>query len=525
MRRTIFMASPLIKKIMNRSFITLGKRGLWSSAAVALLVLAATIATGLTYERRRIVDLEFQRLASQTKVIEDNINRQLDGVDSALLSVRRDWDRLNPPGDSERTLLNLRLQALSDSLPGVRTMNVLNADGDMVASNMHELIGQNFAHREYFTTAKQQRDPNRPYLSQPFKSALGVYSSSLVRISTDASGDVQRSYVATLDPEFFSVLLSSVRFEDDVWVSLAHTGGRLLLRYPDIPGLLGQDLRKPGSFFSRHMDSGELSTVLTGHVATTGAPAWMAQRTIAAQSIAMKGGFVVAVARTPATALGTWTDVAIAGATFWVLMACASLSLLWLLDKHQDEANRRLADAEQLRHQAEEQIRHMAFYDALTELPNRRLLYDRMTQVMAAGKRHDRYSALLFVDLDGFKKLNDTHGHERGDRLLQAVARRLESEVRQEDTAARLGGDEFVVMLSELSSSLDDARQKAAAVAQKMLDSLSKVYDLDGLQFSCTASIGVAIFGPSDESMDAIVNRADDAMYAAKSSGHNSFRL
>ena len=186
------------------------------------------------------------------------------------------------------------------------------------------------------------------------------------------------------------------------------------------------------------------------------------------------------------------------------------------------------------RKRAEAQIHRLAFHDALTLLPNRRLLNDRLVQMMADCKRSGQYGALLFLDLDNFKPLNDTYGHGVGDLLLVEVARRLTSSVREVDTVARFGGDEFVVMLDKLDVDLDAARQNAMQVAEKIRLALSQPYQLtvalrDGpdmlVQHSCTSSIGVAIFPDQASSAGEVLKRADLAMYRAKESGRNAIRL
>lgn len=182
----------------------------------------------------------------------------------------------------------------------------------------------------------------------------------------------------------------------------------------------------------------------------------------------------------------------------------------------------------------EELVRQQALHDSLTRLPNRRLFNDRVRQAMAAGKRNACYSALMFLDLDNFKPLNDEHGHEVGDLLLVEVADRLTNCVRETDTVARFGGDEFVVLLSELSESQNESTEQAAAVAEKIRMALARPYRLsirnDGdtttvVEHECSASIGVTLFIGQDESEDHILRKADGAMYRAKESGRNRVRF
>jgi len=183
---------------------------------------------------------------------------------------------------------------------------------------------------------------------------------------------------------------------------------------------------------------------------------------------------------------------------------------------------------------AQEQVRQLAFYDALTGLPNRRLLGDRLNQTMAASKRSGLFAALMFLDLDNFKPLNDAHGHSVGDQLLIEVARRLCTCVREMDTVARFGGDEFVVMLGELEADRAQSIAQAAAVAEKIRTSIAAPYRLtvthvgqpDTLvEHHCSASIGVVVFTNHEGSQADILQWADAAMYKAKDAGRNTVRF
>ncbi|MDP3701612.1 MAG: diguanylate cyclase, partial [Hylemonella sp.] len=174
---------------------------------------------------------------------------------------------------------------------------------------------------------------------------------------------------------------------------------------------------------------------------------------------------------------------------------------------------------------AEEQIQRLAFYDPLTSLPNRRLMMDRLDHAMAACLRHQRLGALLFIDLDNFKTLNDTHGHDKGDLLLKQVGARLVECVRDGDTVARLGGDEFVVMLEDLNGEALEAAPQAEAVANKIMAALNEKYDIRPLSFHSTPSMGITLFGAQQENIEEPIKRADMAMYQAKAAGRNTIRF
>ncbi|MCB1980000.1 MAG: EAL domain-containing protein [Burkholderiaceae bacterium] len=173
----------------------------------------------------------------------------------------------------------------------------------------------------------------------------------------------------------------------------------------------------------------------------------------------------------------------------------------------------------------EREIQRLAFYDALTGLPNRMLLLDRAGHALSTALRQQEGGALLFIDLDNFKTLNDTLGHDQGDLLLEQVARRLETCVRGSDTVARLGGDEFVVMLEGLSADPSELAMEARAAAEKILAALAQPYQLEACQYRTTPSIGIAPFGQGESTVGDLLKHADLAMYQAKTGGRNTLRF
>jgi diguanylate cyclase (GGDEF)-like protein len=181
------------------------------------------------------------------------------------------------------------------------------------------------------------------------------------------------------------------------------------------------------------------------------------------------------------------------------------------------------------RKQMQDHVRQLAFYDPLTRLPNRRLLDDRLSQTLTTSKRRASFGALMFLDLDKLKPINDLHGHEAGDALLIEVAERLNQCVRESDTVARLGGDEFVVMLTDLGTDPGEPASQAAVVAEKIRSVLAQPYALKAGPGSsppswvgCAASIGVILFGDKETDTETLLKRADMAMYQAKKAGGNS---
>ena len=174
--------------------------------------------------------------------------------------------------------------------------------------------------------------------------------------------------------------------------------------------------------------------------------------------------------------------------------------------------------------ESEAAIHRLAYYDALTGLPNRRLLQDRITQAIASSDRSGAYGAVLFVDVDHFKTLNDTRGHNMGDLLLVDVAQRLRSSVRQSDTVGRQGGDEFVILLDNLSSDMTEAATMSQQLGEKLREAMEKPFNLNGVEYNCKISIGISLLTKED-TIDDLLRQADLALYKAKDAGRNTLRF
>ena len=174
---------------------------------------------------------------------------------------------------------------------------------------------------------------------------------------------------------------------------------------------------------------------------------------------------------------------------------------------------------------SEGKINHLAYYDQLTDLPNRLLLLDRLLQALASSARSGKYCALLFLDLDNFKNLNDTLGHDMGDILLKQATQRLKSCIREGDTVARLGGDEFVVMLLDLNEQSIESAAQTKAIGEKILAAIGQPYQLEKNYFRCTGSIGATVFKGHQQTQDELMKQADIAMYQAKKAGRNALRF
>lgn len=262
------------------------------------------------------------------------------------------------------------------------------------------------------------------------------------------------------------------------------------------------------------------------------------------------GIIFVSIAATALMLLGVFRGVVLAlhglqihGLLTGVIMVCFLQVRAQRLAQRQTQALTDLAVAQENARQAQihrqqqetllAEIRQLAFHDGLTHLPNRRLLLECLQLANAQNQRSGHHSALLFMDLDNFKPLNDAHGHHVGDLLLIEVAQRLRQSVRASDTISRFGGDEFVVLLNNFSADADSAQQQAQALAQKILASLGAPYLLPvehgdtvcTVAHHCTASIGIRLFTTAPAKIDTLLDQADAAMYIAKAAGRNTVRF
>ena len=177
------------------------------------------------------------------------------------------------------------------------------------------------------------------------------------------------------------------------------------------------------------------------------------------------------------------------------------------------------------RKEAQDRAQHLALYDPLTNLPNRRYFTDRLEASLAAATRHGTTGALLFIDMDQFKRINDSLGHSVGDGLLQAVGQRLQNVTRQEDMVARLGGDEFVILLPDLATNFETCARQARLVAEKIHDSLGQPFQFERHQFHVTPTIGISLFPEPGKGVDTVLKEADTAMYSGKAAGRNVTRF
>jgi len=319
-----FQDTAVSQSAWRRDFLRL-----WLLALGALLLIGGLTAYSLVAERQAIEARERERLASQAQIIHESLARQFDSINRALVNIRDEWPASQQqPGD-----IIPRLKAFVDAMPGVRGMFILDATGALRASNFTELIGNDLRDRAYFQAALNHPSPDTLYLSPPFRTALDVWSVNLVRMMPGPRGEFAGIVAATLDPEELQIVLRSINYAGDMWSGLAHGDGLQILIEPDRPDLEGLNLAQPGSFFSRHRDSGLPANVLTGRVHATGEYRMMATRTIQPPELHMDKPLVLAIGRDLHALYAPWQrDVWIRGVLLG-LLALSSATGLYLLQR------------------------------------------------------------------------------------------------------------------------------------------------------------------------------------------------
>ena len=721
----------------------------WILLSLGLAALGALLAWTLAEEHAQVKTLERERLTQQSKVIDENLSRQLIAINLALESLITELPYWATQTDGRERFIR-QLSSMEKSMPTVRTFLVLNAQGNATASNREELVGKNFAQREYFQAQLRFKNPQLLHVSEPFLSLMNNYVMSLTRAIIGPKGEFLGVISATVDPTDMQILLNSVRYTDDMRSMLVHGNGKVFVSQPALPEGVGMDLSAPDTFFTQHMKSKQPFSSDQGKDTSTADQRLTVLHTIEPAQLAMNKPLVVSISRGTDALFEPWR--ASARAQFlaylsFVLLCIVSLVLLerhrkqqrtisqrltlateaagvgiwefepasrkyhwdaamftlfglrpesasvlndeWknlvmpgeldriraatravikhrepfdltfkirqpagqvrflrnraalhagdpgsptrLIGTTEDVTERKLREADlriaatafeshesmvitdaqgviirvnhafsvqfgysaqealgqplqlvqsarqdpafyaslwttlqhnriwqgetwnqrkngdvlavwlsvtavsnedglvthyvvshtdiTLRKAAEDEINLLAFHDPLTQLPNRRLLNDRLHQAVALAKRDQHRLALIFIDLDKFKPVNDAFGHPAGDELMQAVALRLQSCVRASDTIARVGGDEFVVLLPHI-----EATQDALNVAEKIHNVLNQPFHLHSAvttTVNISSSQGVAIFPDHGADELTLMRQADAAMYQAKIAGRD----
>jgi diguanylate cyclase (GGDEF)-like protein/hemerythrin-like metal-binding protein/PAS domain S-box-containing protein len=604
----------------------------WIVFAFSILVLGVVFGFMLRSEYVLITQREEQRLVAGGIVAERMISHRLTAINHTLLHLRDNLQTKWTECPEKTRSLEGVLTTLVGAVASVRSLNILDKSGEIIASNMAPLIGEKSGDRAYFQAVSKNPRPDILYVGPPFKGVLDVRVMNVSRALFGTEGEFTGVVTAALDLRDFSTLLDAIRSGLEGWGSLAHSNGDLFIWEPMSEDVTFKNLNQPGTFFSRHLEGGATGSLFRGMVFANKEPSLISLQSIQPESLHMDQPLVVAVGRNLDRLYAPWRLGAFHHGILFAALVLLGFAALFIsqylrriatgrtarvqskLDLVQAELasffritpsmhavvdrfghcrainpawetimGYRLEDVEgkryldlfhpddrnavqkalttlphgeslkgktnRMRHkngeyrylewfvardkeniyaaandvterrETESRLQNLAYFDGLTSLPNRSLFLDRFEQALGYGNRNHVHVGLLFIDLDGFKTVNDLHGHEAGDEVLKKAARIFSSVVRQTDTVARMGGDEFVIQLSELNDPKD-----AGLVAQKIINVLAKEITLaSGATCRVGASIGVSIFPDHGQNLDDLLLAADLAMYESKKTGKNKF--
>jgi len=304
----------------------------WALLGIALLILGASISFWLYKEYLDIAAGERDRLQAQARVIDGNLGHQLKGMDGALKSILNEF----PPSTFKNSRLEAsqHIRALKTGMPGVRSIFILDAEGRLFAATWDNFIsGQDFSHREYFKTPRGRPDPDTLYVSTPFTTVTGTYSLNVSRVAIGPNREFAGLVTATLDPDYFNVVLRSVLYAPDMATSIAHADGRVFVTQPESEQTLGRNLAMPGSNFSRYQDSGQTAAVMIGIRLATGEERMRALRTVERAELRMDKPLVITVGRSVSAMFASWRYEVFVNGGFYGLFAITMSIGLYLSQK------------------------------------------------------------------------------------------------------------------------------------------------------------------------------------------------
>jgi diguanylate cyclase (GGDEF)-like protein len=493
--------------------------------ASAIIILVAVVLANaiytIAYQREQILADTELTAENMARVIEEQTQGDLNAVDVTLGSVARAMQFLPNRQKLRDSDINVLLRANVHNLPFVRAIWVLDVNGNMIHDSDNLPGHYNLAGRDYF---RAQRDnPSQGlFVGSPVISPLGVWFMGTSRRINHPDGTFAGVVAAAVEPHYFEQFYASIKVGKSGVLALIRPDGTVIARSPPAKSLIGKVLNLSPKFLSLQAtaDSGTYRNASV----VDGIDRIYSFRKISDRPI------VALVGLGAAESLESWRRTAIANglAAFALICLIAWLGLTILRElERRSSLNKTLRDAQLLLEStnrelgfSNSQLKRAAHFDALTSLPNRVLLDDRLQQAMSHCVRRNQSLAVAYLDLDGFKVINDKHGHNVGDQLLIAVAQRMSNVLREGDTLARIGGDEFVAVLVDLEASHD-----CEPILFRLLQAAVEPVQIGDVVLQVSASIGVTVYPQDGSDSEQLMRHADQAMYQAKQAGKNRFQM
>jgi diguanylate cyclase (GGDEF)-like protein len=533
-------------------------RLLYAGAALLILLLLATNAAVIWHFRESELLDEVRQQENLSLILTEQAERTFESVDLIISSVADGLaaDGVTDGASFDRVLaghdIHLLLREKIVGAPQLDAVTVISRDGKLINfSRSWPVPEADVTDRDYFQALKG--DPGlKNYVSEPVQNRVtGTWIIFLAHRVSGANGEFLGIILGAIEMRYFEKFYQAIELREGSSVAIMRLDGLTLVRFPRSDTI--------GRRFSnaQHLLGGGISATLRELSPIDGL-----MRIEASHLVANYPVLTIATITEEAAladwrgiarlmllgALGCAISIAIAGYAFgrqWKHRARLSDSQAEL--GRQEERAAAMRTAMNVAEAAALQVTHLAEHDFLTGLPNRLLLNDRIDQAIALARRHKKHAAVLFLDLDGFKHINDSLGHGIGDKLLQSIAKRLVACVRGSDTVSRQGGDEFVVLLAEMQESEDaaiaarriaqlvagphsldqhdDVQIDVAIAAGKILHAVAEPHSVDNRDLHVTASIGVSVYPEDGRDAETLIKNADTAMYQAKESGRQSYRF
>lgn len=481
-------------------------------AGILLLNLMVFVLLALSlYDSRK----QYETLAESTvdnlaRLLEQDVRNSFFRIDLAIQAVADEASRQMRLGRLDAEAINAFIARQAARLPEMSYLRLTDAQGNLLyGTGLRPELKVNVADREFFI--RHRENPQSGLIvSKPVVSRTsGKWQLVLTRRVSLADGSFGGMVPALIELEKISEKFLNLNIGRHGIINIYDDEMAMVVRFPEPasgPPPIGRKI------ITRPFENELNKNPRAGFFQAT-SPVDHMLRSFAYRRI---GGFpfYVLVGLAAEDYLAEWRKDVAKNVVLIFLFALVTLYFAWLM-----------AQAWRRSKQAEGQIATLAFHDPLTGLPNRRLMLDRLSHALASSRRTSRYGALLFIDLDNFKTINDTLGHDKGDQLLKLVAERLVASVRGEDTVARLGGDEFVVIQEGLSETAEQAANQAEARAEYIMQVLNQAYRLDGNEHHSSPSIGITLLGGGETTVEELLKQADLAMYQSKMAGRNTMRF
>lgn len=452
-----------------------------------------------------------------THVLEESASATFDNTDLLLQEVQRDVR----PGDMRlsrgtRSARGQELHALLESqaniVPAVSVIRIIDSKGNNIYSSLNPIPHINISDREYFQRQRADSTAGLVISAPLIARTTGKWSLAFSRRLNFKDGSFAGIVLVVLNLDYFQHLYHALNLGPHGLAALFDSDLRLAARYPPSEKDIGKTTDLNAKIY---LDKGITHVVHQARAPLDGIPRLYAFRKVADYPLIVFAGIA------DEDYLAAWHRHIWQSSIGAMIFSFVVIGFV-LLQRRAEDALRK-SDIKSK--SDDEQIVYLGFYDQLTGLPNRRLLLDRLHQAFASSERSGREGAVLFINLDNFKDINDTLGYDFGDLLLQQTAQRLKSCVREGDTVARLGGDEFAVALEGLSEHALEAAVQTEAIVEKILATLGQPYQLAKHEYNSTPSIGATLFSDHGESGEELLKRADIAMYQAKKAGRNTLRF